>query len=128
MKLVKTENDKRGIRYIFHKNNKIITIFEIKNGFARGGQYHEQEVIHILISGKIQYTKKNVYSNIETTEIVSPLQPIILPPFTSDLIIGLEDSILLGIYPIEKSSMYFKEHRKEVKKRINFNNTKSDLD
>ena len=53
--------------------------------------------------------------------IVSGMKIITLPPFTSELIIGIEYSVFVGIYPKEEEILFFNEHRKEVEKRIKFN-------
>ena len=115
------ENDIRGFRWLFENDNNVITLFEVKKGFARGGQYHKKEVKHILLSGKSEYRKMNINTKIETHEIVSGTKIITLPPFTSELIIGIEYSVFVGIYPKEEEILFFNEHRKEVEKRIKFN-------
>ncbi len=122
MKLTEAqENDIRGFRWLFENDNNVITLFEVKKGFARGGQYHKKEVRHILLSGKSEYRKMNINTKIETREIVSGMKIITLPPFTSELIIGIEYSVFVGIYPKEEEFLFFNEHRKEVEKRIKFN-------
>ena len=119
MKLTEAqENDIRGFRWLFENDNNVITLFEVKKGFARGGQYHKKEVKHILLSGKSEYRKMNINTKIETREIVSGMKIITLPPFTSELIIGIEYSVFVGIYPKEEEFLFFNEHRKEVEKRI----------
>mgnify|MGYP001284296009 CR=1 FL=1 len=65
--------------------------------------------------------KMNINTKIETREIVSGMKIITLPPFTSELIIGIEYSVFVGIYPKEEEFLFFNEHRKEVEKRIKFN-------
>ena len=115
------ENDIRGFRWLFENDNNVITLFEVKKGFARGGQYHKKEVKHILLSGKSEYRKMNINTKIETHEIVSGTKIITLPPFTSELIIGIEYSVFVWIYPKEEEILFFNEHRKEVEKRIKFN-------
>ena len=122
MKLTEAqENDIRGFRWLFENDNNVITLFEVKKGFARGGQYHKKEVKHILLSGKSEYRKMNINTKIETHEIISGTKIITLPPFTSELIIGIEYSVFVGIYPKEEEFLFFNEHRKEVEKRIKFN-------
>ena len=119
MKLTEAqENDIRGFRWLFENDNNVITLFEVKKGFARGGQYHKKEVKHILLSGKSEYRKMNINTKIETHEIISGTKIITLPPFTSELIIGIEYSVFVGIYPKEEEILFFNEHRKEVEKRI----------
>ena len=114
MEFQKEESDIRGFRYIFSEDRKIITLFQIKKGFVRGGQYHPNEVLHFLISGKIEYHKENISTKEETIEILDSPCITTLPKNNSDLIIALTDSILVGIYPKEKNLTFYEKHRKIV--------------
>lgn len=114
MELIKEESDIRGFRYMFSEGEKIITLFQIKKGFVRGGQYHQDDVQHFLISGKIEYHKENISTRKETIEILDSPSITILHKNNSDLIIGLADSILVGVYPKEKNLTFYEKHRKIV--------------
>ena len=113
MKFEKEETDIRGFRYIYSDDKKIITLFQIKKGFVRGGQYHQDDVQEFLISGRIEYHKENIFTKKETVTILDAPSVTELPKNNSDLIIALTDSILVGIYPKEKTTFYDK-HRKIV--------------
>ena len=65
MKFTGKDEDVRGQRWNFQDNGNLISLFEIKKGFSRGGQYHENEVTHVLISGKIEYRRENVLTGKE---------------------------------------------------------------
>ena len=60
MEFKKEESDIRGFRYIFFDDKNIITIFQIKKDYVRGGQYHDDDVHHFLLSGKIKYHKERI--------------------------------------------------------------------
>ena len=62
MKFTGKDEDVRGQRWNFQDNENLISLFEIKKGFSRGGQYHKNEVTHVLISGKIEYIIELNYS------------------------------------------------------------------
>ena len=113
MKFEKEETDIRGFRYIYLDNKKIITLFQIKKGFVRGGQYHQDDTQEFLIAGKVEYHKENIFTKEETVEILDAPCITILPKNNSDLIIALADSILVGVYPKDKITFYDK-HKKIV--------------
>ncbi len=114
MEFKKEESDIRGFRYIFFDDKNIITIFQIKKDYVRGGQYHDDDVHHFLLSGKIKYHKENIFTGTETVEILNSPCITILPKNNSDLIYGLKDSIMVGVYPIEKNNKFYHKHRKIV--------------
>ncbi len=114
MRLKKEENDIRGFRYIFSGDEKTVTLFQIKKGFVRGGQYHQDDVQHFLISGKVEYHKENISTKKNTVEILDSPSITTLPKNNSDLIIGLSDSILVGIYPKEENFTFYDKHRNIV--------------
>ena len=114
MKFEKEETDIRGFRYIYLDNKKIITLFQIKKGFVRGGQYHQDDTQEFLIAGKVEYHKENIFTKEETVEILDAPCITILPKNNSDLIIALADSILVGVYPKEKIIAFYDKHRKIV--------------
>jgi len=118
MELGKKDEDVRGKRWNFQEGINLISLFEIKKGFARGGQYHKNNVKHILISGKVEYRKENIITHKEEIQILEPYSVVCLPPKTSDLIIALEDSIMIGVYVDEKNNTFFQKHRKIVKEKM----------
>jgi len=107
-----------GKRWNFEDNGNQISLFEIKKGFTRGGQYHKNKVIHILISGKVEYRKENIVTKKEEISILDANSIIHLPENTSDLITALEDFILIGVYKIENENTFYSKHRKIVEDKI----------
>jgi hypothetical protein len=118
MKFTGKDGDVRGQRWNFQDNENLISLFEIKKGFSRGGQYHENEVTHVLISGKIEYRKENVLTGKEEISTLDSFSSTLLPPNTSDLITALEDSVMVGIYKNEPEKKYYEKHSRIVKEKM----------
>ena len=118
MKFTGKDEDVRGQRWNFQDNENLISLFEIKKGFSRGGQYHENEVTHVLISGKIEYRKENVSTSKEEINILNSFSSTLLPPNTSDLITAFEDSVMIGIYKNEPEKNYYEKHSRIVKEKM----------
>ena len=84
MQFKEKDEDVRGRRWNFQDKSNLISLFEIKKGFARGGQYHKNNVIHILVLGKVEYRKENVITQKEEIQFLEfPLVEI--PIATSPL-------------------------------------------
>lgn len=113
----------RGTRWIFQDNDNLISLFEIKKGFVRGGQYHENDVIHILISGSIEYKKENIVTKQKEIIHLDSFSSIHLPPNTSDLITALEDSVMVGLYKKEAVDRFYQKHRTIVNNKIQKNSS-----
>ena len=118
MKFTGKDEDVRGQRWNFQGNGNLISLFEIKKGFSRGGQYHENEVTHVLISGKIEYRRENVLTGKEEISTLDSFSSTLLPPNTSDLITALEDSVMVGIYKNELEKKYYEKHSRIVKEKM----------
>ena len=118
MKFTGKDGDVRGQRWNFQDNENLISLFEIKKGFSRGGQYHENEVTHVLISGKIEYRRENVLTGKEEISTLDSFSSTLLPPNTSDLITALEDSVMVGIYKNEPEKKYYEKHSRIVKEKM----------
>ena len=124
MQFKEKDEDIRGKRWNFQNKSNIISLFEIKKGFARGGQYHKNNVLHMLISGKVEYRKENVITHKEEIEFLESPSMTFLPSQTSDLIIALEDSVMIGVYSKEITRTFFQKHSQIVKEimRVESNN------
>ena len=118
MKFTGKDEDVRGQRWNFQDNENLISLFEIKKGFSRGGQYHKNEVTHVLISGKIEYRKENVLTGKEEISMLDSFSSTLLPPNTSDLITALEDSVMVGIYKNELEKKYYEKYSRIVKEKM----------
>ena len=60
--------------FFFKFNNLKTNLFELKKGFARGGHFHDYEVVHTLVFGKIEHRMKNLDSKKETIEILQTMR------------------------------------------------------
>lgn len=118
MQFKEKDEDIRGKRWNFQDNGNLVSLFEIKKGFTRGGQYHKNEVTHILISGTVEYRKENIITKKEEISILKAYSITCLPANTSDLITALEDSIMIGIYKKENENTFYPKHRKIVEDKI----------
>jgi hypothetical protein len=122
------DEDIRGKRWNFENKSNLISLFEIKKGFVRGGQYHTNEVLHILVSGKVEYRKENIFTHNEEIQFLDSPSLTCLHPQTSDLITALEDSIMIGVYKKEITKTFYEKHSQIVKKSMNFNNKSKNHD
>ena len=110
----KITKDKRGKIIWLSSGLEKINIVEIKNGFARGGHYHNHETSHFLISGKIEYREKNIDTGKEKIEIILPPREIKIPPRIAHLLIALEHSIFIETIRDIDDVEIVSEYRKEV--------------
>ena len=107
-------SDIRGKILFSLYGNKKINLFEIKKGYARGGHYHNYEVNHTLVSGKIEYRETNIETEEEKISIITAPSSFYLMPKCADLIIALEDSIFTEVFDGEYESKVFQPYRKIV--------------
>ena len=110
--------DSRGTILFFQFNQTKTNLFEIKKGFARGGHYHNYDIIHTLISGKIEHRTKHLHSDKEEIEIICAPAIMKIPANTANLIIALDDSLFSEIFNSEYKSTAFKEYRDIVLQKM----------
>ena len=109
----KEYEDKRGKILFLKYNNKSINIIEIKQGFARGGHFHQTDTNHFLISGKIEYHEENIQTRQEKISIISSPQIISVSAKTAHLLTALEDSLFFEVFENYEDTVYLK-YRKIV--------------
>ena len=117
----KITEDKRGKIIWLSSGLKKINIVEIRNGFARGGHYHNHETSHFLIHGKIEYREKDIDTGKEKIEIVLPNKEIKIPPRIAHLLIALEHSIFIETIMDINDVKIVPEYRKVVNELMNEN-------
>jgi hypothetical protein len=110
--------DYRGKILFFKFNKSKVNLFEIKKGFARGGHFHDYDIIHTLIIGKIEHRMKSLNSKEEKIEILSVPAIIKIPVKTANLIIALEDSLFSEVFDSKYKSEVFPEYRKIVEDKM----------
>jgi hypothetical protein len=116
--LVDSGGDCRG-KILFFKFNQIKSnLFEIKKGYARGGHYHDYDIVHTLIIGKIEHRMKSLNSKEEKIEILSAPAIIKISAKTANLIIALEDSLFSEVFDSKYKSEVFPEYRKIVEDKM----------
>lgn len=121
LEYLKTVSDKRG-SIIFMKNgSKLVNFVEIKNGFSRGGHFHEFRSLHNLISGKVEYLEYNTKTNEEKTAIYEAPFVIDVPPLAAHLLTALEDVLFVEIFSNEYQATEFPKYRKIVEEKIQKN-------
>ncbi len=116
--LLDSGGDCRGKILFFKFNQTKANLFEIKKGYARGGHFHDYDIIHTLIIGKIEHRMKSLNSKEEEIDIISAPAIIKIPANTANLIIALENSLFSEIFNSEYKSTTFPEYRKIVLQKI----------
>ena len=71
IKFEKQLEDKRGKILFFSFGDKKFNIVETKQGFARGGHFHNFSSTHILVYGKMEVTEENLNNGVEQTKKIS---------------------------------------------------------
>lgn len=111
--------DKRGKILFFTCGKMKINLFEIKKGFARGGHYHDYDITHMLITGKIEHRIENIETNQEQISIVTAPAILEIPAKSANLIIAIEDSVFTEVFSEEYKSVVYDKYRNIVHQKIN---------
>jgi hypothetical protein len=118
LELIDSGGDCRGKILFFKFNQTKTNLFEIKKGFARGGHFHDYDITHTLIIGKIEHRMKSLTSKQEKIEIITAPAIIKIPAKTANLIIALDDSLFSEIFESEYKSTTFPEYREIVLQKM----------
>jgi len=109
---------KRGQILFFTNNETKVNLFEVKKGFARGGHYHDYDITHVLITGKIEHyledieTKKEEISNLSTPAIMR------IPAKSANLIVALEVSVFTEVFCGKYKSTVYEKYRNIVVQKM----------
>ena len=114
IELIKSGGDHRGKILFFKSEHLKINFFELKKNYARGGHYHDYPVTYVLISGKIQHRMKSLDSEKEIIEELSAPAITKISPNTSNLVIGINNSLFLEMFDAEYNSKLYHEYRNIV--------------
>jgi|TARA_B110000495_G_C23010351_1_gene597504 hypothetical protein len=106
--------DKRGHILFNLYGDKKINLFEIKQGCFRGGHWHNYEVMHTIISGKIEYYEFNLKTQKESKKIIFSGTTFTTLPSIATMMIGLEDSIYTEVYDGNYNSEAYLPYRNIV--------------
>lgn len=118
LRLEKQMEDVRGKIFFFSQENKRFSLVEMKKGFARGGHYHNFDQIHIILTGKIEYHKKDLLRDEEDVEVINSPDSVLIPAKTPHLFIALEDSSFIEIYENSYESTEYPEFRRIVEEKM----------
>jgi len=111
--------DKRGKILFFIDNETKINLFEVKKGFARGGHYHDYDIIHTLITGKIEHHVEDVDTKKEEVSILIAPSIMKILAKSANLIVALEDSIFTEVFVGEYKSTVYEKYRSVVIEKMN---------
>lgn len=111
--------DKRGKILFFTNNETKVNLFEVKKGFARGGHYHDYDIIHTLVTGKIEHHVEDVDTKKEEVSVLIAPSIMKIPAKSANLIIALEDSIFTEVFCDEYKSVVYEKYRNVVIQKMN---------
>lgn len=111
--------DKRGKILFFTNNETKVNLFEVKKGFARGGHYHDYDIVHVLIDGKIEHRVEDMITKREEISILTAPAIMKIPAKSANLIIALEDSIFTEVFSGEYKSTVYEKYRDIVMQKMN---------
>lgn len=111
--------DKRGKILFFTNNETKVNLFEVKKGFARGGHYHDYDIVHVLIDGKIEHRVEDMETKREEISILAAPAIMKISAKSANLIIALEDSIFTEAFIGEYRSTIYEKYRNIVMQKMN---------
>lgn len=114
----KQVQDIRGTILFLSYGDKNINVVETKQGFARGGHYHDYESYHSLISGKIEFREENIETKKEQIKIIVAPATILVSPKTAHLLIALEDSIFVEVFDNNYNAIDYTRYRTIVEDKM----------
>ncbi len=119
LKYIKEGGDIRGKILFFTYGKMKINLFEVKKGFARGGHYHDYDITHTLITGKIEHRIENIETKQEQISIVIAPAILEISAKFANLIIAIEDSVFTEVFSEEYKSTVYDKYRNMVHQKMN---------
>lgn len=113
--------DRRGKIFFCIHNNSKVNLFEVKKGFARGGHYHDYDIVHTLLTGKIEHYIEDVRTKKEEISVITAPAIMKIPANSANLIVALEDSIFTETFDVEYKSVVYDKYRDIVLQKMNDN-------
>ena len=118
LEFLESVTDPRG-RILFCKyGNSSLNIVETKNGFSRGGHFHEFPSVHFLLKGKIVFKTTDINLNHEQIENFSAPCEIIVQANIAHILTALEDSIFIEFFDREYSAIDYPPYRNLIEKQL----------
>lgn len=119
LKYIREGGDNRGKILFFTYDKTKVNLFEIKKGSARGGHYHDYNITHMLITGKIEHRLEDVETKQEHISIVTAPAILEIPAKSANLIIAIEDSVFTEVFSEEYRSIVYDKYRNIVQQTMN---------
>mgnify|MGYP002819738355 CR=1 FL=1 len=86
------------------------------SGAFRGGHYHDQETVHLVLQGKIRFELVDP-STMERSEVMTnPMDIVRIPKGIAHLLEAIEESMFMEQWDKEKMSVDYESQRLLVKK------------
>lgn len=118
LKFKNSSGDNRGTIIFNTFGNKKINLFEIKKGCYRGGHWHEYDVCHTVIFGKIKYYEFDIKTQKESIKEILSGATFRTLPFTATMMIGLENTVYTEVYEGNYHSEEYLPYRKLIEEKI----------
>jgi hypothetical protein len=118
LEYIKTVSDKRGSIIFMKSGTKLINFVEIKEGFSRGGHFHQFHSTHNLILGQVDYLEYNTKTNEEKRAVYNAPQVIEVPPLVAHLLTATQDTLFVEIFENEYQATDFTKYRKIVEQKL----------
>jgi quercetin dioxygenase-like cupin family protein len=118
LRFEKEASDVRGTVLFLSYGAKRLNIVEIKQGFSRGGHYHQFDTVHHVILGKLECREKNIQSNKEKTYVVSAPAVIFMPAMTAHVLTAIEDTLFAEEFEHNYTATDYPEYRKIVTQKM----------
>jgi len=114
IKFEKQVEDNRGKIFFFSYGDKKFNIVETKQGYARGGHFHNFSSTHILLHGKIEVTEENLNNGVEQIKKISAPSIINVDKNIAHLFLAIDDSVFIEIFDGEYQAIDHPKYRKIV--------------
>lgn len=115
IELTKAYEDARGLLYLFNFRNSQFLLHTSVSGAPRGGHWHKQDTIHIVLHGSYQYVEVDTKDTANRTEKVISVGDVVLTKARmAHLLVALEDSLGLEIKRGEYEVVNYQPLREKV--------------
>ena len=81
--------------------------------------YHDYDITHMLITGKIEHRIENIETKQEQISIVTAPAILEIPAKYANLIIAIEDSVFTEVFSEEYKSIVYDKYRNIVNQKTN---------
>lgn len=105
IKLVKINEDKRGILQLLKFNDYEALVSYTVKGKSRSGHYFKVDRVYIVVSGSFLFRERNMDTGIETEKIIKPGDYFTVKPGNAHVFTALEDSYMIEFTPNAKEKI-----------------------